>query len=105
MSTTTDHPPVAPPEFDNMSKVQKLAALLVVLGPESAAQVLKTLDEPEIESITTEMAKLVLVSPELQTDVLREFTEVALQASTSVRGGVDMTQNALEKALGAFKAS
>jgi flagellar motor switch protein FliG len=104
---------VAPPEnnpgtaadFSKLSKVQKLAALLVLLGPESAAQLMKSLDEQELEAVTGEIAKLTMLSQEVQTEVLREFTEVAVQASTSIRGGVDFTQTALEKAVGLFKAS
>jgi flagellar motor switch protein FliG len=98
--------PVAPQsEFAKMSKMQKLAALLVVVGPESAAQVLRGLDEHEIEAIISEMAKSAMLSQEVQVEVLREFTEVALQASTSIRAGVDVTQNVLEKAVGLFKAT
>lgn len=88
-----------------MTKIQKLAALLVILGTDSAVQVLKGLDEHEVESVTTEMAKFAMLSQEVQGDILREFTEVAVQASTSIRGGVDFTQHVLEKALGLFKAT
>jgi flagellar motor switch protein FliG len=92
-------------EFSKMSKIQKLAALLVVLGPDSAAQVLKSLDDNEVEAVTSEMAKFVMLGQEMQVDVLREFTEVAVEASTSIRAGVDFTQSVLEKAVGLFKAS
>lgn len=88
-----------------MTKIQKLAALLIMLGPESAAGVLKHLDESELEAVTSEMAKITMVSAELQTEILKEFTEVAVTASTSLRGGLDYTQQSLEKALGTFKAT
>jgi flagellar motor switch protein FliG len=88
-----------------MSKVQKLAALLVLIGPESAAQVLKGLGEEEIETVTAEMAKIGLLSQEVQREVLREFTDVAVQASTALRGGADFANSALERAVGVYKAS
>jgi len=92
-------------EIGRMTKIQKLAALLIVLGHDSAAGILRNLDETELEAVTGEMAKLPMVSQELQTDILREFTEVAVQASTSLRGGLAFAQSSLEKAVGPFKAS
>lgn len=88
-----------------LTKVQKLAILLVMLGPESAAQVLKHLDEHELEAVSGEMAKQTLIGQQLQEEILREFSQVAVEASTSVRGGVEYAQTTLEKALGPFRAS
>jgi flagellar motor switch protein FliG len=92
-------------EVARMTKVQKLAALLIVLGPESAAGILRNLDEHELESVTAEMAKIIMVPADMQVEILREFTEVAVKASTSLRGGPVYAQNTLEKAVGVFKAT
>jgi flagellar motor switch protein FliG len=92
-------------EIRGMNKMQKLGALLVILGPDSASNILKGLDETELEAVTAEMAKITMISAELQTDILREFTDVAVQASTSLRGGMEFAQTSLEKAVGVFKAS
>ena len=92
-------------EISNMTKLQKLAALLIILGPESAAQFLKIFDEHELETISLEMSKLTLISQELQREILREFSEVALQAGTGILGGVGFTKAALEKSVGLFRAS
>lgn len=92
-------------DFAKLNKIQKFAALLIMLGPDSAAQIMKNLDEHELEAVTGEMTKLAMISQEMQAEILREFTEVAVQAGTAIRGGVDFTQTVLEKALGLFKAS
>lgn len=92
-------------ETAKFTKIQKLAALLIILGPESAAAIMRNLDEHELESVSSEMAKMNLLSHDVQDEILKEFTEVALTATTSLRGGVDYTQAVLEKALGIFKAS
>jgi flagellar motor switch protein FliG len=92
-------------EVSKMSKHQKLAALLVILGPESAAQILKIFDEHELEAISLEMSKFTLISQELQREILREFSEVALQAGTGILGGVNYARAALEKSVGLFRAS
>lgn len=103
--SAVEQPGAVSNEISRLSKIQKLAILLIILGPESAAHVLKHLDEHELEAVTAEMSKQSLVSQEVQFEILREFSEVAVQASTSVRGGLDYAQNALEKAVGSFKAS
>jgi len=92
-------------DISKLTKVQKFAIFLIMLGPDSAAQILKNLDEHELEVITAEMARQSLVSQELQVAILREFSDVALHASNSVRGGTDFTHQTLEKAVGTFKAT
>jgi flagellar motor switch protein FliG len=88
-----------------LNKTQKLAALLVMLGPESAAVVLKQFQPREIEAISREMARFNLITQEQQEDILLEFSEVALAASTAITAGPEVTRHTLEKAVGTFKAS
>lgn len=88
-----------------MTKVQKLALLLIVLGSESAAQLLKHLDEHELESVTGEMAKINVVTQEMRQEILKEFTEVAVEAGSSILGGVEFTRTTLERSVGQFRAS
>jgi len=92
-------------DISKLTKIQKLAILLIILGPDAAAQVLKNLDEHELEAVSAEMSHQTFISQKMQADILKEFSEVALIASTSVRGGLDVTQAILEKAVGSFKAS
>ncbi|HXG49114.1 MAG TPA: flagellar motor switch protein FliG [Methylomirabilota bacterium] len=94
-----------PLDITKMTKVQKLAALLIIVGPDAAAQVLKHLDEHELDAVTTEMAKITMISQSLQEEILKEFTEVAIDASTSILGGIPYTQSALEKSVGLFRAT
>lgn len=88
-----------------LTRPQKLAVLLCMLGPESAAQVLKHFEEREMEIVIGEMGKLELISFELQNQVLREFASVAVQASTSVAGGSEIVRLTLEKAVGQSRAA
>lgn len=93
------------PDVSKMSKVQKLAALLIILGPEAAAGIMKELEDNELESVSSEMSKIRMLTEDNQKEILKEFTSVAVEASTSVLGGVDYTRNALEKSVGLYKAS
>jgi flagellar motor switch protein FliG len=92
-------------ESGALNKTQKLAALMVMLGTESAAVILKQFQSREIEAISREMARFNLITREQQREILMEFSDVAVTASTSVSAGVEVTRHTLEKALGSFKAS
>src|SRR5579883_1048071 len=92
-------------ESGALNKTQKLAALLVMLGPESAALMLKRFEAREVEAIAREMTRATLITSEQQEEILREFSEVAIAASTGVSAGLDFARSTLEKALGSFKAS
>jgi flagellar motor switch protein FliG len=83
-----------------LSRVQKLAALLVVLGPEPAAEMLKGFDQREVTDITAAMMALPVIDQATQRLILAEFSEVAVAATTTSRGGVEFAQATLERALG-----
>jgi len=93
------------PDIAKMTNVQKLAALLIILGPESAAQILKTLSPADLDIVSTEMTKLPVITQQLRVEVLREMAAVAQAATTNLQGGVEYAQTALEKAVGAYKAT
>ena len=86
------------------TREEKLAALLMLLGPESAAEVLKGLTESQVAAVTSAMAGLPVIDQRLQREILREFSEVALTASSAVMGGVEFAQSTLERALGQSQA-
>src|SRR5476651_1584036 len=102
MSTTATTPKPSP--IAGLSKVQKLAALLVVLGPEEASVILSAFNQRQMEQIMGEMAKIEFLSADVQQGLLEEFSSVTLDAVTSALGGVEKAQHVLEKSLGAVKA-
>ena len=96
----------APTTLDvtKLTRVQKLAALLVILGPETAAEVLKGFNQREVADITTAMMSLPVIEQSTQRAILAEFSEVAVAATTALRGGVEFAQATLERALGPAQA-
>lgn len=88
-----------------MTHLQKLAVLFLVLDPDSAAGLMKQLDDQELAAVSAEMAKLTTISQELQNEVLHEFSPVAVEAVSAISGGVARTQALLEKSVGVFRAS
>ena len=84
---------------------QKTAVLLISLGSEISAQVLKHLDEDDIEDITLEIANMRRVEPDIKEAVLQEFYELCLAQNYLAVGGIDYAKEMLEKALGPTRAS
>ena len=82
----------------------KAAILLVVLGPEAAAQIYKHLDEATIELLTLEIANLRQIVPEVKHEVLKEAQEMLMAKEFMSQGGVDYARALLEGALGSERA-
>jgi flagellar motor switch protein FliG len=104
-TTTSPAPLTAEVNIDQMTKEQKLAALLVILGPDNAAQILKTLDEDVLQKVLDELARMPLITQELQQDILAEFSDVAVLAGSALRGGVGFARTALERAVGTTRST
>lgn len=84
---------------------QKLAAFLVIMGEDAAADIVKNFDDNERELVCAEMANLPLLDSQQQGEVLQEFTEMAVEARSGISGSVDFTRSVLEKSVGLFKAA
>jgi len=83
---------------------QKAAVLLLSLGSEISAGIMKNLREDEIEELSLEIANIRRVSPEIKDRVLEEFYQICLAQEFILSGGIDSAREILEKALGSHKA-
>lgn len=92
-------------DYDQFTKIQKIAAFLIVIGPDSAAEVMKQFDTSQLELICREMARLDLIDQPTQNKLLTEFGGVVSTGVNSVLGGVSYAQTALGKAKGDYTAS
>jgi flagellar motor switch protein FliG len=83
---------------------QKAAALLISLGPEASAEVLKHFKESEIEALTVEVFQLEKIGEELKSQVLEEVYHMALARDFLTSGGMDYARDMLVRALGRERA-
>jgi flagellar motor switch protein FliG len=83
-----------------MTRLQKLAQLLVLLGDETATSLLQSFDADDAEAILNEVAHLQSINVAQQNAILNEFTESALQANAAIGGSVKYMRFVLERALG-----
>lgn len=89
----------------SMTPMQKVAALLILLGPTTASEVLKNItDEELLEQITLEIASLNRVPSDILSDILDEFRTI-FQASTYLSsGGMNYAKQLLELTYGETQA-
>lgn len=87
-----------------LTGTQKAALLLIQIGRKGAACVMAQLDEPEIEELTTEIARLERVDPVAAQSVLDEFYASSMGGDGS-RGGLGFAQQVLEASLGRERAA
>ncbi len=87
-----------------MSGLQKAAVLLIVLGEETSAQLMRQLSEEEVQMVSREVARLSSVSAEQAEAVLEEFHQMTLAREYVVKGGVEHARRLLASAFGQDKA-
>jgi flagellar motor switch protein FliG len=87
-----------------LSNRQKAAIMLMVLGPELSGQVIRHLEEDQIEQLSLEVARLDKVTAEQREHVIGEFYDLAIAQDYIAEGGIDHARRVLEEAFGDEKA-
>jgi len=88
----------------NISGVKKATVLLLTLGAEKAAKVLKHMNDEEIERLTLELAKMEKIPESEKKQVLSEFSTNYKAREFFVTGGIEYARDMLERAVGPEKA-
>ncbi len=83
---------------------EKVAILLIALGPQKSAEIFKHLNEDEIEELTLQIANMRMVSPEEKKMIIEEFYQLCLAQEYISEGGINYAKDVLERALGSEKA-
>ncbi|GBF48952.1 endoflagellar motor switch protein [Leptospira ryugenii] len=87
------------------SGIRKSALLLLSLGQDQAAEILKHLDDKLLESVILEMSKIRSISKEERAQVLQEFQATITEWKEGAQGGIDRAKHLLEKSVGQEKAN
>src|SRR5688572_18258458 len=88
--------PNDPAELDGISKA---AVLLLSLGPDDAAMVLKHMAPETVEAVTRELASLGRIPLELSTAVVEEFYNLTLASQHAAEGNLDYAKMILQNSL------
>lgn len=87
-----------------LSGARKVAILLLSLGTERAASMLRLLSEAEVADILREVAELDDVQPELIDEVVADFASKATRRREATTGGADLARELLLAAVGSERA-
>ncbi len=93
-----------PQSLRSFNGKQKAAALLIALGPELSALVLKHVRDEDIERLTWEIFSIGQLAPETRDEVLAELYSNAVAREYVSIGGIEYAQEMLERALGKSRA-
>jgi flagellar motor switch protein FliG len=83
---------------------RRAAKLLLALGPEQSANILKEMNESEVESLVHEMLTIRNISADEKRLILEEFYQTVDNFDPPVTGGIDRTREILIKGLGDARA-
>ena len=87
----------APPP---MKGIQKAAVLMVILKEDASAEVLKQMDDSEVQRIGREIARIPSITSEMAEAVLSEFYEMIVAQDYVLKGGIDYARKVLTTAFG-----
>ena len=85
---------------EHLSGLRKAAILMVVLGEEGSAELLKQLNEDEVHIIGREISRMPMITSEVADRVLEEFHQMTLAHDYVLKGGVDYARKILITAFG-----
>lgn len=89
----------------NLSPAEKVATLLVTLGPAAASNILKNIeDEGEVEFLAMQVAALKKVPTPILHTILNEFMVIFQASGFVTSGGVNYARELLEQAYGGGRA-
>ena len=83
-----------------LSGREKAAALLISLGSEASANILKALPQEMLEGITVEITQMREVPPNVADSVRAEAADLATARRYVAEGGLDYARDMLNRALG-----
>ncbi len=87
-----------------LNGIQKAATLLIAVGPERAAKILKHFHNDKIELISTEIANTLTINPKHISMVYKEFLLLSKVHTAASSGGIAYAKELLDKAFGTQKA-
>jgi flagellar motor switch protein FliG len=91
------------PDLSKLSRQQKLALFLIIIGPEAAAEVLRHFDDAEIELLCREMSQYTMISDITKNRVM-EVLRPPLAGSTTL-GALSKSRAATTKPAPSLAAS
>lgn len=92
-------PPSAEP-IPVLRGIQKAAMLLILIGDQASAEIIKNLPEDDVQLVAREIARMKKITPDHAEAVLEEFYQMTMARNYVVTGGIDYARSVLVNAFG-----
>jgi flagellar motor switch protein FliG len=83
-----------------VSGIRKAAILMIILGDQASAEILRQMDEDEVQMIGQEVARITSISNDQAEGVLEEFYQMSMAHEYVLKGGIDYAKKMLMSAFG-----
>jgi flagellar motor switch protein FliG len=93
-----------PVAANTMSGVRKAAVLMIILGETAGSELMKQMDEDEIQEIGREVARIPTITSEMADEILEEFYNMTVAHDYVLKGGLDYARKILISAFGPEQA-
>jgi flagellar motor switch protein FliG len=79
---------------------RKAAILLIILGEQTSAEILRQLDEEEVQMLGREVARITSINNDQAETILEEFYQMSMAHDYVLKGGIDYAKKMLMNAFG-----
>ncbi len=80
--------------------LRKAAVLMIILGDQISGEILRQLDEEEVQVLGREVARITSISNDQAESVLEEFYQMSMARDYVLKGGIDYAKRMLMNAFG-----
>jgi flagellar motor switch protein FliG len=80
--------------------LRKAAVLMIILGDQISGEILRELDEEEVQALGREVARISSISNDQAESVLEEFYQMSMAREYVLKGGIDYAKKILMNAFG-----
>ncbi len=83
-----------------LAGIRKAAILMIILGDQTSGEILRQLDDEEVQSIGREVARITSISNDQAETILEEFYQMSMARDYVLKGGIDYARKMLLNAFG-----
>jgi len=83
-----------------LAGIRKAAILMIILGDQTSGEILRQLDDEEVQSIGREVARITNISNDQAETILEEFYQMSMARDYVLKGGIDYARKMLLNAFG-----
>ena len=75
--------------------IRKAAILMIILGDQVSAEILRQMDEDEVQAIGHEVARITSINNEQAEGIVEEFYQMSMAHDYVLKGGIDYAKKML----------